>query len=284
MPEPSSWCASAPLNRSSPASACASARATSTACVLLARSSHQPSGVLNRRGTERAAWTAPSRLGRLGRRMSRCSGAVKDTRDRTCRPEETQHAPARVPLVYAPFPIPIARHWSDVSPTLIRHLIRHKSDTYCRPMRKSPDATDALAALAQASGRGHGRRSPVYLWFRQHHDELAAGFARYAPAWQVLAAFLGQQGILDIDGKPPTARGVRDAWWRVRRDVEAAAGTATPLPAPSAPSRSMTPQGGRAVVEFSPSLPVPQPGAVPELPPLADDRPRMPRPKFRTPK
>src|SRR5260370_15970827 len=89
--------------------------------------------------------------------------------------------------------------------------------------RKSPDPTKALAALARAAGRGRGRRSPLYLWFRQHHDQLAAGFARNAPAWQVLAVFLGEHGVLDVDGKPPTARAARDARWRVLRDMKAPA-------------------------------------------------------------
>jgi hypothetical protein len=93
-------------------------------------------------------------------------------------------------------------------------------DTYrCRMKAKSPLPAAAFTAIGQTTGRGRGRRSPLYLWFREHHDELAAGFARNAPAWQPLATFLGKQGVLDVDGKPPTARAARDAWWRVRRVV-----------------------------------------------------------------
>src|SRR4051794_9012360 len=150
------------------------------------------------------------------------------------------------------------------------------SDAYrCRMRAKSPSPTAALTAISQTRGRGGGRRSPLYLWFREHHDELAAGFARNAPAWQPLATFLGKQGVLDVDGKPPTARAARDAWWRVRRDIKTA-GEADSPPAKTALHSGKMAADVLAAVQPAPP---PSPSAAQrpvELQPLADTRPRMP--------
>lgn len=155
--------------------------------------------------------------------------------------------------------------------------------------RKHASAAKVLAAVAQAAGRGRGRRSPLYLWFREHHDVLAAGFKRTPPAWQVLADALAEQGIRDADGKPPAAATARAAWWRVRRDLKAQAKAAAPSP-PHAPEPGAIAPGVRPLTARPASAPPPSPSArggstpLPELPPLTDDRPRMPRPKFRNPK
>ena len=171
------------------------------------------------------------------------------------------------------------RRKSDISQAQVRRLIRHMSDTYCDGMiRKLPLPAAALAAIGQASGRGRGKRSPLYLWFREHHDELAAGFARSAPAWQPLATFLGEQGVLDVDGKLPTARAVRDAWWRVRQDLKQAAALPT---TPTASEAVTMPTSVREVAQ-PPALPSPAPAPSPApLQPLADTRPRMPPLKSR---
>lgn len=78
--------------------------------------------------------------------------------------------------------------------------------------------------------RGAGRRSPLYLWLRENHDALVATFAQSGPSWVTVARYLGEHGILDGDAKPPTARGARNAWGRVRKDVaKARAATSSPL-------------------------------------------------------
>jgi hypothetical protein len=151
-------------------------------------------------------------------------------------------------------------------------LTRRKPDAYRSGMaRKASAAAKALDAMMRATGRGRGRHSPLYLWLRRHHDELAAGFAQNAPAWQALADHLGGQGVVDANGNKPTARGARDAWWRVRRDLAKA--RAKP-PAPSQPKPGEIAPGVRAVAH-----PAPPP------PPLASDRPRMPplKPRNRQP-
>lgn len=185
-----------------------------------------------------------------------------------------QHAPARVPWSITSLSTFDVRLMSDTSPSYARRLIRRMSDIYRgRMIRKSPLPAAALAAIRHASGRGRGKRSPLYLWFQEHHDELAVGFARSAPAWQPLATFLGEQGVLDADGKMPTARAVRDAWWRVRQDRKQSAVGTVPSDAPEAVRTAMS---VRELVQ-PPALPSPAPMPTPApLQPLADTRPRMP--------
>lgn len=90
------------------------------------------------------------------------------------------------------------------------------------PAIRSFDVADIVAELETAPARGHGRKSRLYLWLQENHDQLVREFARNPPSWTRLAAILGARGVLDGDGKPPTARGARGAWYRVRRDVAAA--------------------------------------------------------------
>jgi hypothetical protein len=96
-----------------------------------------------------------------------------------------------------------------------------------------PTVAEAVAAMQKARARGPGRRSPLYLWLRENHDALTAAFANNAPAWASLAAYLGEHGIRDGDAKLPTARGARDAWWRVRTDVATARARRQGKPAPA---------------------------------------------------
>lgn len=112
----------------------------------------------------------------------------------------------------------------------------------------SPDLAQIVAQIEKARSGGRGRRSPLYRWLREHHDKLVVEFDRVGPAWDTLAAALGDGGVLDGRGKRPTGRGARDAWFRVRKDVKRektdqghATKTAVRLiPAP-APAPAMTP-------------------------------------------
>ena len=93
------------------------------------------------------------------------------------------------------------------------------------------EVADLVAELASAPARGRARKSRLYLWLLRNHDHLVREFEQNPPAWGRLAAILGSRGVLDGDGKPPTARGARGAWYRVRREVAAtrsrSVGTAT---------------------------------------------------------
>jgi hypothetical protein len=81
---------------------------------------------------------------------------------------------------------------------------------------RSPSVAEAIALMQNARARGRGRRSPIMVWMQQNREALAAAFAQNAPAWSVLATYLGERGITDGDGKPPTARTAREAWGRVK--------------------------------------------------------------------
>jgi hypothetical protein len=136
-----------------------------------------------------------------------------------------------------------------------------------------PTVAEAVAAMQKVRARGPGRHSPLYLWLREHHDALTAAFAESAPAWAALATYLGEHGITDGDAKRPTARGTRDAWWRVRRDVAAARAR-----------RQGTPTPALDVGETAPGVsPIPVPAVVaPPNPVEATDTGEAPPRTFRT--
>lgn len=98
--------------------------------------------------------------------------------------------------------------------------------------RKStgPDVDAVVTKAATERTRGRGRHSALYLWLYVHHDALAEKFNLSGPSWPKIAENLGAKGVLDGDGKPPTARGVRGAWSRVRDQKKR---EAAPLPPPS---------------------------------------------------
>src|SRR5438270_13737101 len=87
---------------------------------------------------------------------------------------------------------------------------------------RPPNVAEAIALMQKAPARGRGRRSPVMVWLQQNREALAAAFAQTAPAWGVLAAYLGEHGVTDGDGKPPTARTAREAWARVKAITQTA--------------------------------------------------------------
>lgn len=90
------------------------------------------------------------------------------------------------------------------------------------PYAVPPDVNLIVAEAAKAPARGHARKSALYLWLRTNHDRLVAEFGNNPPSWGRFAEVLGAHGVLDGDGKPPSARGARGAWYRVRQDVEKA--------------------------------------------------------------
>ena len=96
-----------------------------------------------------------------------------------------------------------------------------------------PSVAEAIALMQKARARGRGRRSPIMVWMQQNREALAAAFAQNAPAWSVLATYLGERGLTDGDGKPPSARTTREAWGRVKAMAAASArmeGANTPVP------------------------------------------------------
>ena len=115
-----------------------------------------------------------------------------------------------------------------------------------------PSVAEAIALMQKARARGRGRRSPIRVWMQQNREALTAAFTQTAPAWSVLASYLGERGITDGDGKPPSARTAREAWARVKV-LAAAKGPRTE--AASEPVPSIPADAGRDAKPGEPDTP-----------------------------
>lgn len=123
--------------------------------------------------------------------------------------------------------------------------------------------------VLRSSPRGH---SPLFLWMRANHDDLAAAFAANPPNWQQLSEIFRDERLTDRTGKPPSPAIARLTWYRVRQAVakmEAEArrrspatppvvGVTTPLPS-TAPTASSRPRVGSQAVEPPPVAPTDAP-------------------------
>lgn len=98
------------------------------------------------------------------------------------------------------------------------------------PKPRKPDVAGAVTAITEAQAIGRGRKSPVYLWLRERHDELQAAFELNAPSWSALAEYLGKGGIMSGNGTPPTATSVQNSWVRVRKSVKTSREKQRPSP------------------------------------------------------
>lgn len=93
---------------------------------------------------------------------------------------------------------------------------------------------------------GLTRRSPLFLWLRDNHAEMAerladAGGPR-SVNWGTVAAVLGEAGLRDADGNPPSAAVVRKTWGKVVAMVSGRSKASTPSPvAPPAPEARAAP-------------------------------------------
>jgi hypothetical protein len=74
----------------------------------------------------------------------------------------------------------------------------------------------------------------------KNREALERGFQETAPSWEQLAKYLGDHGVMDGDGKRPTAIATRQAWYRARI-IAKAKRTATPQTEPRAPPPSTVP-------------------------------------------
>jgi hypothetical protein len=78
----------------------------------------------------------------------------------------------------------------------------------------APDLAGALAAMKKADRR-RGRPSPVHQWLETNYDGLAAAFRREPPSWTNLADYLGEHGVMGLEGRRLSPAAVRAAWVRV---------------------------------------------------------------------
>jgi hypothetical protein len=131
-------------------------------------------------------------------------------------------------------------------------------------MARKPTPADMLMVEnARARSIGRGRRSPLYLWLRDHHDQLAESFVRTAPAWGSIAAHLANMGLVGGWGDPPAPETVRKAWYLVRRDM-ARSRAARVAPVAGAPTHG---GGGILWAEADPTTGSPEPHAPVHPPP-----------------
>ena len=120
-------------------------------------------------------------------------------------------------------------------------------------MQKPDAALERLAAINRA-GRGH--LSP-YRWMSRRHDAFAAMIDEKPPDWQALAQGFAELGMTTPDGKPLSSETLRNAWWRVRRDV--------------AKERAKRVEPGARVAVEQPAAPVAAPKVEPPKPAKPDD-------------
>lgn len=79
---------------------------------------------------------------------------------------------------------------------------------------------DDLAKVRLAASKG--RRSTLFLWLRENHDDFAAAVAEAGqPNWEELSVTFSDLGLTDRLNHPPTPEGARQTWWRVRKTVAA---------------------------------------------------------------
>ena len=125
------------------------------------------------------------------------------------------------------------------------------------------------------------------VWMQQNRQELEAAFTQTAPAWDVMASYLGSNGIMDGDGKPPTAQAARAAWSRVKATTKAKTIALQPSSSPPASVQSAP----VSAEPSSPPMPTPEADArfkpatlrnhTPSAPPPAP--PVVQRPPARSP-
>jgi len=123
--------------------------------------------------------------------------------------------------------------------------------------------------------RGQGRRSPIVIWMQRNKVALERGFAETAPSWEKLAAYLGDHGITDGDGKRPTATATRQAWYRARTAKPRSSASAAPRTSvqPVADGGTQQADGERftfATLRNHTPAPGPEPAAPPAAPAKRD--------------
>jgi hypothetical protein len=137
--------------------------------------------------------------------------------------------------------------------------------------------------LVLAKLRRSEKRSALFHWLAEHHDEMLEAAIGERIDWPALAKVFEEAGLTDATGKPATARTARATWYKVRRVVasrranEASARPVKIMPsrlpaemrpamgpvpasAPAAPMRAATPSAGDWPTASRSVQPKPQPG------------------------
>lgn len=157
-------------------------------------------------------------------------------------------------------------------------------------MTRTPKDTDpALERLLESGANGtSSRRSPLYLWFRQHHRKLAAQAATLggAPWADWISEIQADPRLLDRNGQTPKLRTAQATWYKVC-DAMQQERSRRPAPRPKATQPALPP--GQVAVGVYPiddtpeayTPPPPPPAPAPALPRklrVATSLPGMPNP------
>jgi hypothetical protein len=70
-----------------------------------------------------------------------------------------------------------------------------------------------------ASLQRNEKRSPLFRWLAEHHDEILEAVSGERIDWATAAESFKQAGLTDATGKPATAKIARATWYKVRRWV-----------------------------------------------------------------
>lgn len=104
-------------------------------------------------------------------------------------------------------------------------------------------AINATELMLSAQRRA-GKRSPLFLWLLEHHDEIVATLQGGQIGWGSFCAAVAEVGLKDATGKAPSENTARITWYRVRQlaarqhAARVAAGDRAPLAHPSRPPPS----------------------------------------------
>jgi hypothetical protein len=79
----------------------------------------------------------------------------------------------------------------------------------------NPDIEKLEAAMAA----GLRQRSPLMVWFIEHHDEFSALLDKHGADWKGLARHFAEMGLMSKAGKPLTPRTVENYWHRAQQQV-----------------------------------------------------------------
>lgn len=125
------------------------------------------------------------------------------------------------------------------------------------PLPPPPEPRPPAASFAEVAATvrkvPNGRRSELSRWLIRHRAEFAAVLAEdrefASPNWSAWAENLAAQGIVNRDGRAPTADAMRMAWKRIERQARG-----RQAPAPHSSVRMAEPAAG-AVAPPAPALP-----------------------------
>ena len=143
-----------------------------------------------------------------------------------------------------------------------------------------PRPNRAKRAILNSVARS-GRRSSLFWWLVDHHDEILKASESSRIDWASFCREAAANGLTDTRGQPPTERNARETWLQARKVVARARQAAEKTPPRFLPSRLpkdwqpevVQPSApARPASARPPAAPAPPPLPVPPLTPLVTTR------------